>query len=316
MRAIVTAALLTSLSLPASAQVVTESETPTGPLILQLQAGTRALSMGGAYMITAPDADGIFYNPQLLSAARGFSLSTQRFGSAATLATFAAALDANVGFGVQVLDYELPMFHTAEAIGSPAALSRGGGLTASEAVAMLGYARTIKGVRLGIAGKWAHHWSGDYSAGAGAVDVGSSINPLNWLMVALSVQNLGGDFSIGPSDYKLPMMGTLLVTQRPRPIGPLDISLSGRVSAGPDVDTFGAVGADLGYWPFTGLTFAARAGLRFGTMTHRLNPIDSRVEQGMFTAGGGVTWQRVTLDYAWEPFQNADDSHRIGLRIR
>src|SRR5688572_5926401 len=128
MRAIVTAALLTSMLLPASAQVVTESETPTGPLILQLQPGTRAPSMGGTYMITAPDADGIFYNPQLLSAARGFSVSTQRFGSVATLATFAAALDANVGFGVQLLDYELPMFHTAESIGSPAALSRGGGL--------------------------------------------------------------------------------------------------------------------------------------------------------------------------------------------
>ena len=78
---------------------------------------------------------------------------------------------------------------------------------------------------------------------------------------------------------------------------------------------FGALGADMSYWPFTGLTFAARAGVRFGTESFDLFPAVV-VEESTFTAGGGVTWQRVTLDYAWEPFQNAGDAHRIGLRIR
>ncbi len=266
-------------------------------------------------MITSPDADVIFYNPQLLSVARGFSISAQRFGGSATLATFAAALDANFGFGVQVLDYELPEFSIGESVGSRVPLSRDGGLSASEAVATLGYARTIKGIRLGLAGKWAQHWGGGHSEGAAAIDLGSSISPISWLLVALSVQNLGGDFALGEFEYELPMMATLLVTQRPRVTGPFDVSFSGRLSAGPEVDPVGGVGVDVGYWPFSGLTFAARAGVRFGTETYRLNPVTD-IEEGIFTAGAGMTWSRVTFDYAWEPFNGAADAHRVGLRIR
>lgn len=326
MRAVLLGALLAALGSPLTAQTpppLSEDETPTGPLILRLQASTRAVSMGGTYMITSPDADAIFYNPQLLSVARGFSISAQRYGSAATLTTFAAAMDANVGFGIQLLDYQMPLVNVPEAIGSHVALSHEGGMAGSEAVMTLGYARSIKGVRLGVAGKWAHHWSGNYSEGAAGVDLGSSINPLAWLSVALSVQNLGGSFSLGPAEYELPMMGTLLVTQRPRVVGPLDVSLSGRFSMGPDVDAFGGLGADVSYWPFSGLTFAARAGVRFGTESfayvENLPPlpgIPTVIDESAFTAGGGVTWRRVTLDYAWEPFENADDAHRIGLRIR
>jgi hypothetical protein len=145
------------------------------------------------------------------------------------------------------------------------------------------------------------------------VDLGSSLNPVAWLSVALSVQNLGGSFSHRNTEYDLPLMATLLVSQRAQVVGPLDVSLAGRFGMGPDVDAFGALGADVGYWPFSGLTFAVRAGVRFGTESIGLRPT---IEESPFTAGAGMTWRRVTLDYAWEPFENADDAHRIGLRIR
>jgi hypothetical protein len=300
MRWLFAAALLAPLSLHAQA-----------PLILRLPASTRALSQGGAYPVTSPDADVIFYNPQLLSVARGFSLSAQRYGGDATLTTFAATLDANFGFGVQVLDYELPL---GALRGSHVLLSDGGGPARSQAVAAVGYARTIKGVRLGIAGKWAQFWDDGVSDGVAALDVGSAINPISWLRVALAVQNIGNGFESGGIDYDLPLQASLNVSQQSRVVGPLDVALAGRLAGGPDVDLNGGLGVDISYWPFNGLTFSVRGGGRFGgDAVVRGTRV---VEEGPVTAGAGVAFRRVTFDYAWESFSDAADAHRIGFRIR
>lgn len=286
----------------------------TGPLVLHLPGSTRALALGGAYQVTSTDADAIFYNPVLLLSARGLGMSVQRYDDASTLSTLSAAIDLNFGFGLQVLEYGASNFAFDDEIGSPAALPARGSLASGEVVGTIGYARTIWKVRLGAAAKWAHHWGAGMTDGIAAFDVGSFVNPISWLTVALAVQNLGGTFEFGAHDYELPTRAVLNVATRTRVVGPLDVSLSGYAHKTENRDPAGGGGVEVSYWPVSGLTFFGRGGLRFGTLS--AGPAEPGIEERPFTAGGGITFNRISVDYAWEGFEGAPDAHRFGLRLR
>jgi len=322
MRAISSAALL---FLFCSSAVVAQSSfvfEPTGPLLMRLPASTRALALGNVYPAASPDPDAIFYNPALLQAANGFSLATQFYGAAKTF-TLSGANGSGFGIGVQVLDYKLPYRNSDGSgppnpsdIGSPLALSQGGVAAAGEAMVSVGYTRTFFGkVRLGAAAKWAGHWSGSDRARVYALDLGTTINPISWLVVGVSVQNLGPDFEFGSTSYQLPTRVALQLAQRSRVIGPLDVSLTGRLAGGLEEDIDGALGVEVGYWPFSGLNFYARAAGRQTSGEFR-TVSGVNIENAPYTLGGGMSWRSLSIDYALEPFANATDAHRIGLRIR
>lgn len=294
----------------------------TGPLVMRLPASTRALALGNVYPAASPDPDAIFYNPALLQSASGFSLATQFYG-AANAFTLSGANGSGFGIGVQVLDYELPDRHIDVSgpvvlgdIGSPFALSQEGNAAAGEALLSVGYTRTFFGkVRLGAAAKWAGHWSENQRAQAYAVDLGTTISPISWLVVGVSVQNLGPDFEVANRSYQLPTRIALQLAQRSRVVGPLDVSLTGRLAGGPEEDIDGALGVEVGYWPFSGLNFYARAAGRQTSGEFR-TASGVNIEHAPYTFGGGMSWRSVSIDYALEPFANATDAHRIGLRVR
>jgi hypothetical protein len=311
---LITAAALLAAGNALSAQSENKA---TGPLILHLPASTRALGLGGAYQLTSADPDVLFVNPVLLQNARGISVSMQRYGSASTLTTVTTSTDLNLGFGLQVLEYAPARAILPDDIGSPSALPERGSVSSGEVVGMVGYMRVIKRIRLGAAAKWAQHWGAGQSAGVAAFDVGSGINPLNWLMVTLAVQNIGGSFELGSADYDLPMRAVLNAATRPKVIGPLDVTLATRFSAPRHGDPSFGAGMEASYWPFPGLTFFGRVGVRAGTESAGNFIVTSpNIEQSHFTAGAGVSSNRLSLDYAWEPFREASDAHRIGFRVR
>jgi hypothetical protein len=288
-----------------------------GPPILQLPGSTRSLALGGAYMINGADPDAIFFNPVLLQNARGISLSAQRYGSASTLSSFAFTTDVGLGIGVRVLDYAPGPSLDFDQFGSPLALGNRGFNSAGEVEGVVGYTRTVKKIRLGVAGKWVQHWSANRGAGAASFDVGGTVNPFNWMSVALSVQNIGDGIEMRGITHAFDTRALLLVSTRTKVVGPLDVALAGRMSAGEGSDPQGGVGVETSYYPFVGLTFFARAGGRFGTRAVALNTSGiTEAEESHFTAGAGMTYNRVSLDYAWEPFSGAPDAHRVGIRVR
>jgi hypothetical protein len=289
------------------------------PPILQLPGSTRALALGGAYIIAGADPDAIFFNPVLLQNARGVSMAAQRYGSASTLTSLSFTTDLGLGVGVRVLDYAPSRSSDPMDLGSPIGLSERGFNDSGEALGVVGYMRTVWKLRLGLAAKWVQHWGSDESEGVAAFDVGSTINPFNWLSVALAVQDIGGSIHFGNVKHDIDTRALLLVSTRTKVVGILDVVLAGRLMAGEDTDPTGGLGLEASYWPFPGLTFAVRAGGRFGT--RELSGISTtggidEIKESNFTSGAGVTYGRVTLDYAWEPFSGAADSHRIGLRVR
>lgn len=253
--------------------IVAHAGGQSAPAVLSMPGSTRALALGGSYVTSQADADAIFVNPVLLLTGRGISASFDQLSGAERYTGVSAALDLNFGMGVQVLD-------------------RAGDLGVA---ASAGYARTIKRIRLGVGAKYLQE---SRSTGF-AFDLGSSINPISWLTVALAARNLGPDFERGPVSYELPRELALHAATNNRVLGEIDYRLAANVSHDLDSELYGGAGIELGYWPVQILTFNARAGARFG-----------QAREGM-TLGGGVTYSRVTLDYAW-----ADDQHRVGIRVR
>jgi hypothetical protein len=307
MRTLRIAALLVALCGPVQAQT-----RGPGPILLLLPPSTRGLAMGETYPAMAADPEAIFVNPALLQNARGMAGSLQRYGSASTFSSLSATTDVGLGFGVQILEYAPVIITAAQEIGSAYGLSQRGPAAASEVVASIGYMRTFFGkVRLGVTGKWAQHWGAGFSDGVPAVDIGTAVNPFNWLNITAGVHNLGADLELGQLEYDLPTRYTVYASTRSRPVGPLDLAFAARAGLNEAEDPTGALGMEAGYWPFSGLNFYARAGARFG-------PVETAgdIEPSRITAGGGLTFRRVSLDYAWEPFDAGDDAHRIGLRFR
>jgi hypothetical protein len=302
----------------ANAQAPRVQMSEPGPIVLRLPGSARALAMGGAYPGFGPDADAIFYNPALLQSVTGLSTAAQLYGSSSRLYTFSGANGTGFGVGVQFLDYQV--FGPGSSIGSPFGLSDDAGSGTAgqgEFNATLGYMRPFFGrLRVGVAAKWARHLGDDESAGIAAFDLGSSYNPFNWLNLSLSVQNVAGSLKLDATEYDPPTRVALHATTRTTTMGPLDLSLAGRVNGGPDEDVSGGLGAEVSYWPFSGLTFALRGGARIGTGKYDALHLAEPIEEMPFTLGGGVSWGRVSLDYALDPYRNAADAHRIGLRVR
>ncbi|MEO5511551.1 MAG: hypothetical protein ABIV28_02205 [Longimicrobiales bacterium] len=290
------ALVISALFLPCSAAAQVEVKPlarTNGVPILRLAASTRAAAMAGAYPIDGVDADVVFYNPAL-GVGAGVTTSYQRFGGESNLFSLATSA-AGVMFGVRALDIAL----------SPAA---------GELEGVAGYARTIKGLRLGVAAKWVRQVSGGQSKGIGALDAGVTASPIDWITLALAVQNIGGAFEINSTTYDLPRTFQLLATTDTKDLGPIDVMMTAHATSVRHEDLRGGIGVQASYWPFNGLKFYGRGGVRIGRSTLPAGVL-SNGRESAGTAGAGITYRRTTFDYAWVPISGAPDSHRFGIRL-
>lgn len=298
MNRLLTLGLLTALAAsPARAQ-------QRAPIVLELPASTRALALGGAFVTAGGDHDAIFYNPALLASARGMGAAVQRYGSASTLGVFAAAMElapGGLGIGVQVLDYGAAPTDP----GASAGLLDRGPVLASNLAATIGYARPIKGVRVGVAGKFVEQRFGEERDGAAALDIGAAAN-VAFVTVALAVQNLGGGLEIGGERLTLPRRVVLGAAHPSRIVGPFDLVTTAAVSALEDGTVRPALGVELAYWPVQGRTFVARAGVRRPEL-EGASPV---------TFGGAFIGDRFSVEYAYEGLEGPGGGHRVGVRWR
>ena len=68
-----------------------------------------------------------------------------------------------------------------------------------------------------------------------------------------------------------------------------------------------AGGVEVGYVPIEGVAIVMRSGLR----------LPRERDESLVTGGLGLTLDRISIDYALEPFRGGRPaSHRIGLRIK
>lgn len=278
-----------------------------GPIVLQLPASTRAIGFGNAY-VAVREPEAVFYNPAQLGVRPGVAVSAERYRSVATAVSVVSTYTFGpFGFGVgaQVLDYD------AAALGYPGAapngeqLLAGGPVTASSLVAAASLERAFKGIRWGLTGKVAEDRAGNARDGVLLADVGAAkeIGPGT---VGITVQNLGASPRMLGTAAALPTRATLGFGGAGVPVGPLDLAASAAVSVRRGGRVSPAGGVELGYMPIEGISFAGRVGAR----------LPEKNAESPLTLGAGFTFDRLSIDYGFEPYQGPGGGHRVGVRIR
>jgi hypothetical protein len=274
---------------------------PRAPVILQLPAGARTLGLGNIGAVLRDD-DVIFFNPAQLVNATGFSVSGEWLSSTAGTGALSAVTRFNgggIGIGMRMANYELPAGtypatrHTMLDPGESAGASM---------EATIGIAQSIKGIRVGIAAKYAEDVVSSVRLSRPLVDVGLS-KDLFRMTLGLVVQNIGRDFG-SDQPAGLPVRTTFAVGHG-RQLGPVDIVAVGAVSLLRDEYVQPAGGLEVNYSWLNGYTLAVRGGVRRST-----------VGEEPLTLGAGYTMDRITVDYALETLSNQRVGHRFGIRVR
>jgi hypothetical protein len=305
-----------ALAVAASLPRISPAQAPSsGPLILNLSAGTRATALGGAW-VAGRDEDVVFYNPAQITARTGFNLSVARYGSSATQASMASGYAAGpwsmaLGWGVQFVslhpreNYTYPM--------NADLLFDHGQTDVFSLQAAIGASFLVKGFRVGAAGKYATDRAGpatsiraneDARQDAFLADVGLARNIFSGT-AALAVQNIGN----GPRDslrrVDAPLQAALGWSSNTRAIGEFDLALYGQVAARTGWIS-PAGGVELNYGWIEGFSVALRAGAR--------RP-DTDSEKP-FTIGAAFTGDHLIVEYAHQFFDGGHHVNRMTIRWR
>jgi hypothetical protein len=287
---------------PADAQV-----RENAPLLLQLPASTRAFGLGDSYHLASADNDALFYHPGLIDAARGIggSLAVFERASLVTLSGAAEFWRGGVAFGVQSLSYSAPSRTSGAFARGEAGLGDAGDVTAAEFVLSAGYGRSIKGFRVGLAGKYVETRVPGERDVTIAADLGIA-RRLGVVTAGLSARNLGRAPALEGEDVALPMTLTLGASTQSTPVGPLDVSAAAAISRWEDGKFVPHAGIEVAYWPVNGRTFIGRIGIRY------IDDSDIRP----LTLGAGFVGDRIGIDYGVQRYDGARAVHRMGVRLR
>lgn len=289
-------------------------EGEAAPLVLQLPASARAHALADAWT-GARDADAVFYNPAQLHdqrAAATFFLA--RYGNASTAGGLAAVMPmgwATIGFGAQHLDHGIEFPMDGPAYGYPPQsggrldLTRRGLIDASSTVVTVGAGFELFGVRLGVGGKAAEDRIGSRHAGVLVADVGAA-KEFGPISVGAALRNLGSNPEMNGVSRVLPTRLSVGMQSRTVPAGPFDVGLNAEVAMLRWSRGWIGGGAEVTWTPIEGISGAGRIGAR--------TPVGEL--ESPITLGAGFSFDRVSVDYAWEGFRGPGNGHRIGIRLR
>jgi hypothetical protein len=179
-------------------------------------------------------------------------------------------------------------------------------LVSSSLELSVGIAQAFKGIRFGVAGKYAEQEFGGSRLERGLVDLGVSKVVFGSYTVGAAVQNLGQDADLlpGPVEAELPRQATFGVS-RGGSVGEFDLFGTAAVSWVRSNTLAPAGGLEVNYSWLSGYNIALRAGAR--------RPLPG---EEAFTAGAGFTMDRLSIDYALETLSGGRVGNRLGLRIR
>lgn len=276
-----------TLLLAVGTPLLAQQPTRFGPSILTTPAGTRAAAMGDAAMGTR-DAEALLHDPAQLPYARGAGASWHRMDAASMLAVV-ASLPAG-GFSAGVAAQQLT---SGEASGT---------------TLVAGVARVVKGVRVGVAGRYAEERTAAtrFRSHTADVGLGRAVGPLQ---VGLAVQHLGATLRDGDARVRPPTRALLGFNGEGLPVGPFDFSGGSAIGVRRDGRVLVRSGWELGWVWIEGHALQGRVGVR-------------RPEydgQSPVTLGAGLARDAYALDYAYEPARASHGTpavHRVGVRVR
>lgn len=273
----------------------------TGAQFLELPVGARAIAMGSVQGAGVGNATALYYNPANLTTIPGGNvvfMQAQYFqGISYQYAAIAQRLDGigTVAVGVQKLSPGA--LDEVDNTGNPT----GDSLNPRDTAAAVGYANSFGPVDIGIGGKYITSKIQN-SASTVAGDIGARFRAGKFALL-VSAMNLGRGLKFREKREDLPTtIRAGLSFETPR------IMLVADAVAPRGVQPFAAVGVE-GRLPIAGgFGMAGRVGYNSRTQSSKLGGMTG------FSAGGGISYgKRVQVDYAWSPYGDLGNAHRISL---
>ena len=264
---------------------------------------TRAMALGGAYVMGAGQADALFQHPSLLGDASGMTLDMQRWGSASgstSAATVTSWFGGSLGIavGVQSMQYGYPG-PTAPMGRALDGLFSDGTVPVSERAAVLGLSHGFDtgDVDWGVALRFSEERVDNVRSTDLEVLLGASreVGPLTVGVTFPDVGHSIADVNVGVGAYGWEL-------------GPLDLGISGRL-AGLDDEIVAGGGVEVGYWPVRGRTFVGRVGVQSVPDGSDASPV---------TLGFAYWGDALVLEWAFQPYDGAPESgtHRFSVGWR
>jgi hypothetical protein len=202
--------------------------------------------------------------------------------------------------GVQSLTFSNPVATYA----TPDALGTGGTFASSGLVMAVGYGLPLFGFRAGVNAKLLEQTIGATRDSRGSLDAGLSRDLWRGTF-GLTLQNLGPSFRAPLGAVSQPTRTSLGFSSGRYEAGPFDLTAAATASLLRGRDFVAGGGGELSYSWLDGYAVAARAGVR-----------RAAEGEGPWTAGIGISADRLSLDYAFESRDGRPGAHRIGVRIR
>lgn len=247
----------------------------------------RPAGLGGAYAALGQDANALQYNPAGLGILRANEISLTHLAYVQNISMEQAAFALRRGWGLQAAYWRTP------GAGDPSHLWAG-----------LGFGRrAAPGLVVGGSGKYIQEARNGTAARAGALDLGAilAVRRLRGWSLGLALQNMGPKASASgetgrealPFQWRLGVARRFLFEEEP-----VLVAVEAVRRRGEDLRLHVGAEAKL-----------AQAAVRLGwNGRHRPGP-------GV-TAGLGWTLSFLTLDYAYAPFGDLGDTHRVTMTFR
>ena len=270
---------------------------------LKIDAGARAAAMGGAFTAVGDDASSVFYNPAGPALARNQELMLShsewleglRNEHAAYIQPVSPRLTLFTGLTALII----PSLDKLDIYGSQA-----GSFSAMDGAAGAGlswaFSRNFFG---GLFAKTVYQQADSQKAFAYAGDFGLLKTYGNTVRLGLSAQNLGTRMKLYSESFDLPLTYRGGAAYRVQEMAWLTAEV---VKAGQS-DTAFAAGAEAEYL----FGFKEKVFARLGYKTGRSTNAGSGI-----SAGVGLQSDDLRVDYAFSPFGDLGDTHRISLTLK
>ncbi|MBI4369802.1 MAG: PorV/PorQ family protein [Elusimicrobia bacterium] len=280
----------------------------SGGQFLRVPVGARAAAMGGAFSALADDVTAIYWNPAGLAQLqkREVSLSYNSY-FADTSGQFLGYGQGNFGVSINMLG--VADIEKRSATGGDADTPDLGTFSAKDMAGSVAWAKTMGRMNIGIAAKYISSDLGDLSATSFAADLGAimSLGEAGAIMGgslqgSLALLNLGGELKFDQEGDPLPLDIKPGLAWKGKAAGrTLNAVLDADFLINDQVNL---VQLGLEYWLIEQMGFRAgyQAGRGSGT--------------GGFAAGLGFKHAGLGVDYAFVPFGDLGDTHRVSLSLR
>jgi len=286
----------------------------TGASFLKMDVGAKGAAMGGAYTALTNDATSIYWNPAGLAQIKQpeCNFMHNKWFSNINYEFLAAAyptenLTFAISFAYLYMDEIKEIVKDTEGRGNGRYWETGKVFTAEDIALSVAFAQALEeNLFIGTNFKYINEGIADESASGWAMDLGILFKPANKLRFGFVIQNLGPKMKFIKDEFSLPLTYRTGIAYQ---IGE-KINLALEIDKTKDEKLDACAGMELWFGNWLVLRFSGRT-----KSDDKLGKFKG-LPTGLTVGSGFNLGRSATLDYAYVPYGDLGDTHRISIAMK